>query len=207
MKRPILLIWIFTVLCGVSRGEAQERSCSQTLSLLWGASVPAGDNFLNRTTFIAPTLEWELRFPKAWAVGISAGVIRGNESGRTSDRFETDFVSGVSSRRLTLVPLTGYGRWYPLTGCKSNFQPYVSVGIGAEFVSYFITGEAINTSKAKRWSYLGTGEIGCRYIFSREGRLSLDLRGSYLLGGSDWETVDKKGDRRFGIALGINIKL
>lgn len=204
MKRRICLILAFTMLCGIYRGRAQEAVHS--ISLLWGMSVPAGDNFLNRTAFVAPQLEWELRFPRAWAVGISAGFIRGDETGRTSDRFEGDFVSGFSSRRLTLVPLTGYGRWYPLAGRGSLLQPYASVGLGAEFVSYFITGETVSTSKAQRWSYLAAGEIGCRYTPRKEGRVSFDLRGSGLWGGSGWKTVEKKGDRRFGVALGINFK-
>lgn len=205
MKRVILLILAFTILCGIYQGRAQERVHS--ISLLWGMSVPAGDNFLNRTTFIAPQLEWELRFPGAWAVGISTGCIRGDERGRTSDRFEGDFISGFSSRRLTLVPITGYGRWYPLAGCSTDLQPYVSVGLGAEFVSYFIAGETVSTSKAQRWSYLATGEIGCRYALCKKGRVSLDLRGSYFSGGSSWKTVEKKGDCRFGIAMGVNFKL
>lgn len=185
---------------------AAYYAAGHSLALSWGVAVPVGGSFMTRSACVAPQLEWEWALPGSFSVGASAGVAYGRESGFTTDRVEGDIVSGPSTRSLALVPVSLYARWYPWRGKGMRLQPYLGAGGGLLYGSYSLTGDLINTSGSGSWSGQGFGELGLRCALGG-GRTALDLRCAYRAGGVRWETVDKAGERRLEVRLGLSVKL
>lgn len=192
-------------LSGTGYARAQEFEPYHSVGVSWGVSVPVGNSFLERTSFIAPRVEWEWRIVPPFAFGLDAGLVRSSESGFTNDRVDGNATSGHSTREGSAFALTAYGRWYVLPHARL-LSPYVGVGVGTEYFSARITGEVINTSENKAWDLTARAEVGIRIHPRRNGRLSIDLRGGYTYSGYEWKYVDNLKNDRIGVSLGIGYR-
>lgn len=132
MKRPEQTLILVALLLSAFSVQAQDRN---SISLGWGSPTPAGGgNFLNRTSWIDPSLDWEYHLLPRLSAGVSVGYGYACEKGMTHDRVEEATVDGYSERTLQTIPVQVRLRYFPL-GRHAEFRRNVLRRSGCEVLS------------------------------------------------------------------------
>lgn len=196
-------IAIVILLAALPALYAQESVGSHSATFSWGVALPMGDkNFTNKTTFITPQFGYEYRFASNFSAGFSLGLSFSNEKGPTNDLFDGDVVTANTHRKLTLIPVQAEFRYFPLGTCNTVFHPYIGLSGGIQYAQFYLTGDAIVTSKTGNWAEVVTPHLGVRYQPGGK-RLYMDLRAQWQYSGNGWELTRAKSQQSIGIRVGI----
>lgn len=186
--------------------SAQKPARKHAISLGDGVNIPLGDNgFLNKTNPTAPFVAYSYAVSGNFSVGVRAGYAYSREKGETRDRYDNALVDGYSDRKLTLIPLQVELRYFLFGGAKALLNPFVVVAGGAQYSSYFITGEYISTAERSDWSYVVTPGVGVRIVPCRSGMFHLDIMADWQYAGNQWPLTASRYHQFIGIKLAAGL--
>lgn len=205
MTRKLYLLALLLLLI-TPAARSQEVSSKNSLNIGWGIAFPAQGNFENNTSFVVPSLGYERLISPKFSAGFSAGMLYTKESGVTRDRCcDGALIDGYSDRKLSLIPLQLYARYFPTGGSGASFQPFLSVAGGVQYACFQITGDQINTSRRNNWAGVFTPELGVRYAAGK--RTYIDLSGYFQYGGNKWALMKTTSQQYFGVRAGIGFNI
>ena len=199
--RYIIVISLLT-LCSAVVLQGQAVGV-HSISIGWGASVPMGDgSFLNKTTVVTPSVEWDYRFNPHFSIGVAAGYLTGHEEGKTQDHYEGGLVDGLTERTFSSVSGLVQARYYPL-GSTTSWQPYVMVGGGVSYGQFDITGDVINTTERKNTSLALKPGVGLR--LDTNNKLFFNVECSWMYRGNDMPILASTSQQSIEIRIGAGI--
>ncbi|MDR1671017.1 MAG: porin family protein [Alistipes sp.] len=178
-----------------------------SVSVGWGTSIPTGGgNFRNETSWVSPSVDWEYRLLPLVSLGVSAGLGLALEKAVTHDTVGGDTIDGLSDRRLVTVPLMARLRLWPLGEREGLFRPFVSVGGGAQYARFDITGDAIvSTGSGGVGAVLSAG-AGVR-CYPVKRNLFIELSGDWRRAANKFEIMDSRLQQSVEIRLGVGFTL
>ena len=199
--RYIIVISLLTF-CSAEALQGQAVGV-HSISLWWGASVPMGDgSFLNKTTVVTPSLEWDYRFNPHFSLGVSGGYLRGHEEGQTHDNYDGGLVDGLTERTFSSISGLVHVRYYPL-GDSSPWQPYVILGGGVSYGQFDITGDVINITQRKSTSLALKPGLGLR--LATNNKLFFNVDCSWMYRGNDLPILTSTSQQSIEIRIGAGI--
>lgn len=200
MKRLEHILLIALLSAAAVSATAQRN----TVSVGWGASIPAGrGNFVDKASPASVSAEWEYHILPHLSAGVRAGYVGASEN-RRADRIGDDVVD--SKRSFWSVPLAARLHFFPL-GQKSLFRPWIAASAGAQYARFDITGEAINRSGANNWGGLFSAGAGVRCYPFRARGFFVEAAGEWQWTGNRFEVVEVKSGRSVELRLGVGFSM
>lgn len=155
-----------------------------------------------------PALGYEFMLAPRLSLGIGGSYMTGEYKGETEDYFDNDFVTAYSRRKLTLVPVQLWARYFVYDTGVNILVPYAALGAGVQYADFFITGDNIQTSGTINWGIAVTPEIGLRVYIDSARSIFMDARANWTWGSNKWPVYDNnKSQTRLGIQLAVGFSL
>lgn len=204
MCKKIMIGLVLVCLCHSVTGQVRKRPYE--LGVHWGVSLPASGNFMNKASWIAPSLEYTWHALPWFAVGGEVKYLSGQEKGQTSDYYDGGPVNGYTDREIASFGASvPFYFSYPLD--NDRFEPYVRLSGGIINTRYKITGDQINRSMIQKWAGTADLGIGCRYYWGEGRRWGMDLRCMHRWSHSSWDLMGIRNDNRFEVSWGLLLRL
>jgi hypothetical protein len=213
-----ILLSVAVIGMGLVSASAQQQ-WAHTLSLGWGANIPAGEgNFRNQTAWVNPSVEWDYLSPcRRFSFGVLFGFQVSHERATTGDRVDGAWVTGYSDRQVTAVPIQARLKWFPLGSRDTMFRPYTMLGGGAQWARFDITGDAINSAGVENVGGLFSAGVGVRCFPLGRGvnadanalgrRFFVDLSTGWQWAGNRFEMLDTNSQRDVVVRLALGFSL
>lgn len=184
---------------------AVAQTPKHSASLAYGVSVPVGGGgFMENAGFANVSAEYACRLAPMFTAGVSVGYGYGRQKKNTDDRYDGDYVSGFSDRKLSILPAMAQLGFFPLEQ-QGRMQPYLIFGAGVQYAEFDIKGDQIDSRRTSDLAFLYAPQIGLRFLPSLSGKMYLDARFSLHCAGNKWDVMNVGSLRSVMISLGGGI--
>ncbi|HTE23317.1 outer membrane beta-barrel protein [Flavitalea sp.] len=165
MKAKYLITFITLVFAG-SSGFAQKESKSsfeidQLIGLNWEINVPAGNNYISKTSLSGFKFEYRKFFSDQFSAGIAIGWNTVEQYFPTKTYEKTDGSVAVTTdmiRQAFNLPMMATAHYYPQLP-SHIFKPYIGIGLGAQYSSQDVYYN-IYVIENDDWGFVARPEIG-----------------------------------------------
>ena len=191
-----------TIVCSTCGGaDAQVRK--QSLSIHWGAAIPAGESYIDKTSATYFSLEWNFPLFSTLSAGVSAGYMNNSDLGVADEHFDGGLSTGNRDKGVYVIPLMAQFDFFPMGDAETLLRPYLGVAAGARYAKFRITGDTIVTSGSSSWAESFSARLGTRIHPGGWSRFFLDARCTWNYGGNQWSLAKPGKVQYFGATAGV----
>ncbi|GAA4453923.1 hypothetical protein GCM10023189_19730 [Nibrella saemangeumensis] len=157
-----------------------NRYVTFNISAHYGVAIPMGTqtDYINRISPTNAVMQLEWMFPQRFSLGLKSGYQYTQQRlGRQVYQFDTETVSAVQTRTLTMIPALATAAFY-FTDNAAAFRPYVQIGGGVARVNYTTFWGTLADQQANFRGAIAPA-VGFKLFGRREGGLGLDVQAQY----------------------------
>ena len=199
LLKAAICLSIVSTICGTAVAQVHKQS----LSIGWGAAVPVGDSYIDKTSAVNFSLGWDFRLLPVLSAGLSVGYMGNSDRGISDEYFDSAFTTGYREKGVYVIPLMAQFDFFPLGEANTLLRPYFGVGAGGRYAKFRITGDAIVTSGSRGWAESFSARIGTRIYPLWMGRFFLDAKCTWNYGDNRWPLAEAGPVQYFGISAGL----
>jgi hypothetical protein len=199
MKKSFILLGIVFMSALSSQGQLLHN----LYGISWEMSIPVGESFVSKTSFLGGKFEYRHFIKRNISVGATIGWNNYEEyvpRQTYENEDQTQAITTDNQRFIFNLPLTADGFYYFEKG--KTIRPYVGLGLGAQYSSqaaYF----NIYLKEDKNWGFVARPQVGAYIPFSEYNHNGILVGAGYNFATNKNETFRINNMNSFWVSIGI----